>query len=379
MDKGRDSSATDPNIRSTAWSRCKFLIALGLFNALSAAQPVERFASYPHSLTSPSDPYPARLYLDVNSIPTFIACRIVRHRRLHLHLEPALTAHLMAPLVYIASTLLEVLPNQDRALRITDSDSHSPLTDDGFIATRFSYSNPNRRSLPTRREWTDDILPELKRRGTGPLWSKLEREEVDTVIEHVCGGWGRRASVKPTYVYVDSDDESEYDGFSLHPRIRPSLSPSPWISASQDLFWSVWEIARRLTVCHKTNVHLSVIRTDAPRSYRGVRVVTLNPLTCLREWEEVQYYAHSRLNDARAFAKASREILMYGRVFDKDVLETTVRSARAVGFKIPAKFKVPKRQRTGDWLQDLIWDPWRDSSSFARELVEQRARRTGRT
>lgn len=188
----------------------------------------------------------------------------------------------MTPLVYTASTLQQVLPEGYRALRLTDSDSLTPLDPcRGFIATRFSSQccRP-----PNRRERLEDILTifDDRRGDDGDTISHFSTNEVDDMVEHVCGGWGTRSRYDPYASEGDSEDDYSY--WASSNRSAPhfdTTKTSPWISASQDLQWTIWEISRRLTVCRKSKIDLSVIRTespsDIPPQYKGARVVSISP------------------------------------------------------------------------------------------------------
>lgn len=185
---------------------------------------------------------------------------------------------------YSAEDLDQEVHSRLLVVRVTDETSLSPrCRNDDFVATSSEF-DPH----PDNEDWS------LYYQGKFLNWTSLTRRDVDSVVEHVTGGWN-------------------YWGFG---------KSSPWISTSADLDWSIWEIARRLVRLDRDEVELSVIRRKHAKNYRGLKSVRIDTFDVLRLHEKDNYY-HSDLDDAMNFARASDEVLFCGRIFGKDVLETT--------------------------------------------------------
>lgn len=114
------------------------------------------------------------------------------------------------------------------------------------------------------------------------------------IHNHITGGWAR------THLYY----------------IREC---TPWISTTESFDWAIWEIARRLTITNEDAFHLSVIRNemDYTPNYRGARMIGVDALDALVD------IGYDNRDEAVRYARSSSEVLWYGRIFDKDIIETT--------------------------------------------------------
>jgi hypothetical protein len=98
---------------------------------------------------------------------------------------------------------------------------------------------------------------------------------------------------------------------------------SDWISASMSFDWAIWEITRRLVRLQREEVALSLItrRWNYPRNYRGSRNIVEDAQDAMQD------YGLEHLNrdqeEALRYSLSSSEVLFYGRIFDKDIIEDT--------------------------------------------------------
>ncbi|WVQ81783.1 hypothetical protein IAT38_003908 [Cryptococcus sp. DSM 104549] len=202
-------------------------------------------------------------------------------------------------------------------IRLTDSNSITRLDDDGFVCSH------------DRQE------------GTIPTGRSYE------IARHINGGW----------------------------RGYGAGGVSPWISATKDLEWAVWEICRRLVVLHRPWVEMSVINSPDHyhKSYRGARLVRVDTQMVVQmlEQEGTEY-----CQQAANFARAASEVLFFKRVFAKDVWNTYEWTKMNLPIDLPECFWKPVKQRQPrtTWVDWLVWDP-RDSDRgfyYAEQLIANR-------
>lgn len=185
---------------------------------------------------------------------------------------------------YGAHEIQNALTANSVVLRITGDDSIVQRTSKGYTASSGTVSS--------------DISKDQWRRlfqGRYPDWRDHDYDGADDIVNHITGGWS---------------------GYS-------SSAESDWISTSASLRWTIWEIARRLDRREQLSIELAVIRRKFPSGYRGAKPVRLDAADTLRLYRARTHYDHRHLVDAINFARASSEIVFYGRIFGKDVLETS--------------------------------------------------------
>lgn len=185
---------------------------------------------------------------------------------------------------YDARQIQNALSSNGIVLRITDDNSITPRTVDGYTAS--SCTVP---SYTSSDEWRQYY------QGRYPNWRSLDDQEVDGIVDHITGGWR---------------------GYSWN-------THSDWISTSASLMWIIWEIARRLDRDDCLEIELAVIRRKFHSGYRGIKPVRLDAAETLRLYYHRTNYNHTEVVNAIRFARASSEVVFFGRIFDKDVLETT--------------------------------------------------------
>jgi hypothetical protein len=105
---------------------------------------------------------------------------------------------------------------------------------------------------------------------------------------------------------------------------------SPWISASRDPAWAVWEVARRLSHAPHENILVAVISMAPSPARGGSGEIVLDPtaplLDCRRRNIGTATQGRMTNNEKEAVEKAlfavttSSEVLFYGRIFAERVL-----------------------------------------------------------
>jgi len=230
-----------------------------------------------------------------------------------------------------AADIVERLDDEDLVLRVHDYRSISILQHDGFTANdvRFKPRTSTRKWISDHQQLRADIE-----------WRE-SYETVCSMAAHVTGGWNKQRI-----------------GFQ-----------SPWLSTTGSLEWAVWEIARRLTIMSTDKVELSAIRrqkTFSPR-YRGAK-----PLAIVAERAFRSGLPIYGLNSALNFARSSSEVLYYGRIFDKDVLETWEFTLEDKDLALPEEYLRPRKYWRHNWVNNLVWDPREDSFYTAEEKIEKR-------
>lgn len=175
----------------------------------------------------------------------------------------------------------------DLCFRVADEGSQSLISDDDGITAldrQFTDLNDQPISASTFRKKFNDLY-----------WCKTDLH--GTVEDHILGGW-----YPSSYIF---------------------RNPSKWISTTGDIRWAIWEIARRLINTKAQDARLTVIRKqmEYSPSYKGARMIGVDPEEVLR--------ARGLDSSHRAvrYSQASSEILWYGRIFPKDIFETTIWNA----------------------------------------------------
>ena len=189
-----------------------------------------------------------------------------------------------------AEYLLSSLRVGSLALKFTDETRITPLEHDGFTASHPGIPHPT-----TARVFKDKLQP----LGDDPGWLEAP-STIKSVIHHVSNGWS---------------------GYSIR-------NGSPWISTTGSFEWAVWEIVRRLDVMKRNAVYLTVVSRQEghSRNYQGVRHITLDAAEAIDEYCDLNCRGgrhgvdHKRAHD---FATSSQEMLFYGRIFRKDIVDTT--------------------------------------------------------
>ncbi len=184
--------------------------------------------------------------------------------------------------------IIQALQDDGQLLRVWDETSVSPRTSSGFTATNFNRTMTNKRWSQKYQDREDTTIEDGDSR--------------DEVVRHVTGKWGWS-----TYAY-DSD----------------------YISTTGRFDWAIWEIVRRLKEVRRDEVYLAVIdryNFYSP-NYRGCKTFWVDAVDKIKEGK---VYNGSQEEEALRFARASNEILYFGRIFDKDVLANTTWTEK-VGF-----------------------------------------------
>ncbi|WWC96143.1 hypothetical protein V866_003010 [Kwoniella sp. B9012] len=122
------------------------------------------------------------------------------------------------------------------------------------------------------------------------------------------------------------------------------------------------------------NLHLIRKGLWISRFYRGCEPIWVNPTSYLRKQAKLEYYYENPYRKAYNFAKASGEILYYGRIFDKDILESTKWTNSNPGFVLPDYFYKSRKywDYYDSWIDRLVWNPWEDDSTEAKRKLKNR-------
>ncbi|WVQ96721.1 hypothetical protein IAU59_003828 [Kwoniella sp. CBS 9459] len=245
---------------------------------------------------------------------------------------------------YDAASLESGLFHGTLSLRISDKTSLSPLTTAGFTATSARFE-----PCPSNSAWKR--LHQPLRGNTS--WTR-DPAKLQELVQHVTGGWAGWAR------------NERKDGLKLE---------SDWISTSVDLEWCLFEISRRLVVLNRDNVELSVIRRrqQYSRRYKGAKMIHHDPAALIMKLKPYQVDEKDR-QDALNFIRASSELLYYGRIFMKEIIETSEWTNDAPGFAIPEWCFVPRRywKQGQSWTDRLVWNPRVDTAFVAMAKMEQR-------
>ncbi|WWC62568.1 uncharacterized protein I303_105164 [Kwoniella dejecticola CBS 10117] len=239
-----------------------------------------------------------------------------------------------------AEFIADKLERKIAVLRIHDESSATPLTINGFTATSREFS-----PSPSGTRWKRDY--QYLRGNRAYL---KDRDELEGIVKHVTGGWG---------------DKEEAEG------------GSKWISTSGDLEWAIYEIARRLSIFQRSEVELSLIKHEKfPRSFKGIKDIQVDPLPLLNRFLQNRQNGDKKLTQqAIHFANASNEILYFGKIFPKFILETTVWTYLTPGFELPEYFYKPRESWGVDecWINRLVWTPSENLSyTEVKQRIEQR-------
>ncbi|RXK39600.1 hypothetical protein M231_03102 [Tremella mesenterica] len=226
----------------------------------------------------------------------------------------------------------------DYVLRIFDLSSVSPLLNDGFTATDEEFKHSISGTTWKR---------EFQHLHSDDDWLNQE-DTIKGMVNHINGGW-------------------EYYG---------NAEPSPWVSTTANFEWAIWEIVRRLDKDMTKSVKLSVInRYDCYSSYyHGVKAIHTNASEIIQAFLERPYnygmYDHER---ALKFSKTASEVLFYGKIFRKDIVETTRWNRYRKPLWLPKEFILPyhEKERNCTWIESLVWDP-SDSFSEAKAKIQER-------
>lgn len=259
----------------------------------------------------------------------------------------------MSPL-WDSDSLSKGTTRQQLVLRVHDNTSVSPLTASGFVAT-----DPRSDGRVSRREW--DVA---RQRLVGP--GLRDRPNlIRSIPVHITSGWAKG-----------------YDPVESAVPDPETTPPSSWISSTGSFEWAVWEIARRLKVfSDRDEVSLSVIRTpkNHPPGYRGPRgfAVRAEPTIAYHLkrhdiWDSSDYPTVIR---AVNFSKASEELLWYGRIFARDVIQTSTWTRWETPIDLPEEFFIPPKHRSRagrKWIDWLVFDPAEEGAREAMKAISAR-------
>ncbi|WWC62570.1 uncharacterized protein I303_105166 [Kwoniella dejecticola CBS 10117] len=154
----------------------------------------------------------------------------------------------------------------------------------------------------------------------------------------------------------------ENAGFTAtHPRLQPSPTNKEW----KDKFQVLRSTKRRILLTGRSYINITLIRRTrkyAP-TYKGTKALYVSPIEYIENYQNNyrDRLSNTDVNAARNFANASSEILYYGKIFNKDILETTTWTHDDMPFDLPQYCLKPRKYWTNHWLDNLVWDPRNDS------------------
>jgi hypothetical protein len=195
------------------------------------------------------------------------------------------------------SSLESLLADQAVVLRVTDDSSLSPITQAGFYCTAPIFDPvtvPNKKWMSRLSQWYK------------PSNDRFFEASTQKIVNHVNGGWRKTRGRK-----------------------------SEWISTTGDVAWAIWEIVRRLQRgCDY--VELTVIERQ-----NGVGLdVWAGPCIKLHYLRWTADY-----DSALSFAGAAREIILHGRIFARDILETTIWTREVSSSTPPSLHRTDRSRR----------------------------------
>jgi hypothetical protein len=230
-----------------------------------------------------------------------------------------------------------------------------------------------------------------------------------TILDHVMGK--EKQSCLPTLTSMDERPDTPQDEMT------------PWISASADLLWCMYEIVRRLVSLEKKSVYLTVIRhpdtvspstkttrsteegvveessSNRSNSSSGCRELLVDPYPLLRinhiKAKDLVLSVGMRENyeiSARA-TRHSSERLFWGRIFSESILYNveftmTVNPSfpqiyacvddQYTPLELPGQFyesdRKVKKGKGRSWIDGLVWDPKEDAFDTAYRKILDRAK-----
>lgn len=165
------------------------------------------------------------------------------------------------PVLWDADDIIDGTKNKTICLRITDSSSITPF--DPQIG--FEAASAAGQFLSTSSWVRYSTSLSLRKQSHLRRWLK-DADSVHLAFKHVLGGWNSNDRRQRSQIVNSNSEES----------------PSPWISTSASFEWTIWEIARRLSICkhYSDNVQLSIVRRRHQYSYyyRGPRMFGIDAL-----------------------------------------------------------------------------------------------------
>ncbi|WWC94563.1 hypothetical protein V866_001410 [Kwoniella sp. B9012] len=307
------------------------------------------------------------------------------------------------------STLLTQSQSQQILFRIHTSTSNSPLIWTGELSTSgFSSPNIHLGSL-TPKSYTPFLNYSS---STGGLLISRSTYEINpgvylrhTVVDHILN--------KPKQTCIPTLPTIEETKEGVWPDER-----TPWISSSEDFFWTIWEIARRLAVPEgelgwvggvqmaivrhpKSNYHHynhnningkdgagkgglidnrseqeTVTFTSTPRP-REIWLRPTNVLSPPTYPGEMSLSLKESYEVSRKMASQNGEILFFGRIWAENVLSNLEWTCEETPFPLPAHLFLPtydRCDRSQRWIDHLIWNPRNEDYLIAYEKVMKRRR-----
>ncbi|OCF33444.1 hypothetical protein I316_04864 [Kwoniella heveanensis BCC8398] len=222
-------------------------------------------------------------------------------------------------------------------LRISQTNSFSPLTAQGFRAT--SCRSRHKPSIGAR---ANKIRQAEKDLNIGPNKNGLLNQFVKHILTWSCS-W---------------DDEATSD----------------WISMSADPDWIFWAMTKRLVrECHVTSYCITIIRRPS-----GDRV------TPLVAYKASLYLSHLRGSNSEArkawdFANAASEWLGLYTIPASEILDRYEVTRDSLPFKFPAYyFKSTPPRFDQPWIDQVVFEPYRRDTYYeASAQMRARARELG--
>ncbi|BEI93276.1 uncharacterized protein CcaverHIS019_0509040 [Cutaneotrichosporon cavernicola] len=157
---------------------------------------------------------------------------------------------------------------------------------------------------------------------------------------------------------------------------------SPWISASRDPGWAVWEVARRLAQVPGESVHIAVIAMQPKALLTPARgaagEVVLDPyatlLDCKRKNIGTATQGRMTNNAKEAVERslfgvnASSEVLFYGRIFADSIVSVMEFTHDHLPLGLPPHWLA---QPGKTWMDSLVWDPYEQAYDWhnARQRI----------
>ncbi|WWD03333.1 hypothetical protein V865_001385 [Kwoniella europaea PYCC6329] len=319
-------------------------------------------------------------------------------------MEPSDNPDLSQPTI---STLLSQSQSQQILFRIHTPTSNSPLIWTGELSTSgFLSPNIHLGSLTPK-----SYIPFLNySSSTGSHLISSSTHEINpgvylrhTVIDHILNK--SKQTCIPTLPTIEETKEGAW------PDER-----TPWISASENLFRTIWDITRRLAVPQGEfgwvgGVQLAIVRhpkstyhrmhmeqinriskedlidgrsqnerNQDEKSISTPREIWLRPTNVLSPPMypgEMSLALKESYEVSRKMASQSGEILFFGRIWAENVLSNLEWTCEETPFPLPAHLFLPTYDpcdRSQRWIDHLIWNPRNEDYLIAYEKVMNRKR-----
>ncbi|WVW84152.1 hypothetical protein I302_106181 [Kwoniella bestiolae CBS 10118] len=333
------------------------------------------------------------------------------------------------------TTLLHLSQSHQILFRLHTPTSISPLIWTGELQTSgFSSPNIHLSSLTPK-----SYRPFLKYSRSASGRGLAAQERVSPVSYNVTPGPYLRHTIVD-HILIKSKQTCIPDIPTIEER-REGVWPderTPWISGAEDLFWVIWEVARRLAVLQGTLVWVGGVQmalVKHPMSHQNPedwnegrgnkdegdligtrsederkneneelappREIWLRPTDVLSPSTypgEMSLSLQESYGISKKAAAQSSEILFFGRIWAENVLSNLEWTCEDTPFDLPPHLFAPSNEplshaqnqrdpksrktepnRRERWIDNLIWDPKIDNYLIALEKVMSRRREESRS